>query len=177
MVLAKSKSKQTPISNHFPIGLFTISYQPFFPRGSERKIRDENGKLIYNLENSTITQNYIYTKDEINNVIQTAIEKGYKKVRKNELTIDLPRLCPICHRLGSPSKSRPRFRIKDKMLDDIEKKKLSQKYLLKYSHSTSPEKCHVGFIDISKQGIQITLNKKLPLNALLYSGRIGTYSI
>ncbi|MBI4131022.1 MAG: hypothetical protein HY476_00845 [Nitrosarchaeum sp.] len=175
--MAKSKSKQTPVSNHLPIGLFTISYQPFFPRGSKRKIRDENGKLIHNLENSTITTNHIYTKDELDNVIQTAKEKGYKKVRKNELTIDLPRLCPICHRLGSPSKSRPRFRIKDKMLDDIEKNKLSQKYLLKYSHSTSPEKCHIGFIDISKQDIKITLNKKLPINALTYSARIGTYPL
>lgn len=175
--MVKSESKQTPISNHFHIGLFTISYQPFFPRGSKRKLRDENGKLIYNLENSRITKNYIYTKDEIENVMQTAKEKGYKKVRKNELTIDLPRLCPTCHRLGSPSKYRPRFRVKDNMLDDIEKNKLSQKYLLKYSHSTSPVTCHVGFIDISKQGILITLSTKILKNTLPYSGRIGTYPL
>ena len=157
-----------------PIGLYQVSYQPFFERGAKRKIRDENGKLIYNAENTRITRQYVYTKDEIENVMQTANEKGYKKARKEELTIPLPRECPLCHRLGSPAKYKTRFRVKDKMLDDIEKNKLSQKYLLKYSHSTSPEKCHIGFIEISKQGIKITLNKKLPINALSFSGRFRT---
>lgn len=176
--MAKSKSKQTPVSNHFPIGLFTISYQPFFERGAKRKIRDENGKLIYNAENSRITKNYIYTKDEIENVMQTAKEKGYKKVRKNELTIDLPRMCPVCHRLGSPSKRKDiRFKLKDRLLDDIEKNKQNQNYVLKYTHSESPETCHAGYLAISKHGIQITLNKKLPYNALAYSARVGTYPL
>lgn len=176
--MAKSKSKQTPISNHFPIGLFTISYQPFFPRGAKRKLRDENGKLIYNLENSRIKTGHIFSEDEIDNVVKSLKEQGYKKIKKEELTINLPRICPVCHRLGSPSKRKDtRFKLKDKILDDIEKKKQNQKYVLKYTHSESPETCHIGYIDFSKKDVQIKLNKKLPIHALTYSARIGIYPL
>ena len=176
--MAKSKSKQTPISNHFPIGFFTISYQPFFPRGAKRKLRDENGKLIYNLENSRITTGHIFSEYDVDNAIKYLNEQGYKKIKKNELTIDLPRKCPVCGELGSPSKRKDtRFKLKDQLLDDIEKNKQNQNYILKYTHSKSPETCHVGYIDFSKNGIQIKLNKKILKNTLPYSGRIGTYPL
>lgn len=176
--MAKSKSKQTPVSNHFPIGLFTVSYQPFFPRGAKRKLRDENGKLLYNLENSRIKTGRTFSEDEIDDVIKLLKEQGFKKIKKEELTIDLPRICPLCHRPGSPSKRKDiRFRLKDKTLDDIEKKKKNQKFVLKYTHSKSPETCHIAYIDLSKKGTPITLNKKLPINALFYSARVGTYPL
>lgn len=162
--MAESKSKQTPISNHFPTGFYTISYEAFTVRGFK------------NLKGMTprITPNKIFTKNEIDESIQQLKKQGYKKVRKRELTNDLPRKCPRCHRNGSPSIGigKKTYTLKENRMSDEEKTKLVINKL-KYTHTTSPTTCHIGYVN----GNQITLNMKLPIDALGYHRRIGVYPL
>lgn len=178
--LAKSKSHQTPVSNHFPIGLFTISHQPIFPRGAKTEIRDNKGKLLYNMKTmSSITHGKIFSKDEIDIVVESLKKQGYKRVKKNELTIDLPRRCPRCNFNGSPKivKTRKRYTPKHDTLSDEEKSNLF--YIkLHYGHSTTkPETCIIGDIVVSPKNIQIKLMDKLPIDALGYARRVGEYPL
>lgn len=176
--LAKSKSHQTPISNHFPIGLYLVSYQPIFPRGAKTEIRDENGKLVYNMKTmSSITPGKIFSKDEIDNVVKSLTEQGYKRVKKKEMTIDLPRACPRCHNIGSPkiAKMKKRYTPRHDKLSDEEKSKLYYTKL-HYGHSTTkPETCLIGDILASSKGIEIKLMNKLEVGCLGYRNRVGEY--
>jgi len=178
--LAISKSHQTPVSNHFPIGLFTVSCQPIFPRGAKTELRDEQGKLLYNMKTKSKTNlSRVFSKDEIDNVVELLKERGFKRVKKKELTIDLPRICPRCNNRGSPKivKMKKRYTPKHDKLSDEEKSKLFYTKL-HYGHSTTkPETCLIGDILVSTKGIEIHLMKKLPIDSLGYRRRIGTYSL
>ncbi len=173
--MAKSQSIQTPCSNHYPIKYYRISYEAESVEG----FKNDKGITVRSSDNR------FYAEDIVDEVIKDRNENGFKKIKKEPLRIDLPRKCPKCGNVGSPSinKVKQTYALKQNTMSDEEKTKLETNRLF-YHHSKSPETCFVGFVNISKNGIEIKLNSKLPherfstpIDALGYHRRVGVYPL
>lgn len=159
MVGRKSKSVQTPVSNLLPIEWFTIEYQPDVSWIKDKTVRKNT--MMTRLRQGR------YHSSVIEEVIQFYKNQKLRYVKVIPLTNDLPPFCPSCKMKGTPDITEDtRFEVKTK------------KFNLIYNHSFGKSPCYIGRVDKSNPyGYVYKLKKGLPLNALLYSGRIGTYPL
>jgi hypothetical protein len=174
--LAKSKSHQTPISNQFPLGLYHITVQ-LGSQDSKIKSQEQHDSVFGSLETTRMNVPGVYTESQTKEIIKKLKRKGYKKIKKEEVTHEFNRMCPSCHRNGSPGivKWMKRYTIKENTMSDQEKTHLITTRLV-YHHSKSPETCLVGNIEISKKRIEIKLKKGLSADALSLRSRIRDYN-
>lgn len=162
--MAKSQSIQTHLSNHYPTKYYRITYETPSPKDFK------NVKGI----TARTTHNRFFAEDVVDEFIKEAKEHGWKKIKKEMLRADFPRKCPKCGDFGSPSivKGKKTYAITQTKMSDEEKAKLVTNRLI-YHHSKSPETCFIGYVNISRNGIEIKLQKNLTINALGYSKRIS----
>ena len=182
---AKTKSLQTQISNHLPIPYFTVNYRPFWVRGAKHLIqRDENGKITFNSKKTRISQgtispgkllDKINEKKFLDEAKQQREKLGYKDVKFKKQSIDLPRKCPSCNHLGSPSLVKWKEQYRSNRNKNYQEPITNETTRLIYNHSkTKPKTCLIGKVTLSNP-ITIHLKKGLPVGILGYSSRIGTF--
>ena len=152
-----NKSIQTPVSNLLPVEWFTIEHQPDVSWIKDKAVR-KNTMMIRQ-------KNGVYHSSVINEVVQFYRNQKLRHVKPIPLANDLPLFCPSCKRKGTPD-------ITEDRRADLKTKKFN----LIYSHPTGKRSCYICRVDKSNpSGYVYKLKKGLPFNALLYSGRIGTY--
>ena len=159
MVGRKSKSIQTPVSNLLPTEWFTIEHQPDVSWIKDKTVK-KNTMMIRQ-------RHGIHHSSVIKEVIQFYKNQKLRYVKAIPLTNDLPLFCPSCKQKGNPE-----------ITEDTRTELKTKKFNLIYNHQSGKSSCYIGRVDKSNQYLYVyKLKKGLPLNALLYSGRIGTYSI
>ena len=109
----------------------------------ELKISDKT-EIIQNYESTFYSPPIFVDKDTEKKLIQKLeIENRVKGIKFQEQRIDLPKQCPSCERIGTPSFIRDR------------RKEVKQKRIrLIYNHSTKPKSCLIG------EFTKIYINKK-----------------
>jgi len=156
-------SRQTAISNFMPVPVFHISYSPIFVRGAKREIR-ENGKLLYSSRQMRIRIGSSLDEKNSKRAVQRLEELGYKNVKAEKSFIDLPRKCPSCQKIGSPSM------VSDKRYKVHEYDKPNNTTILRYNH---PDKktCYIGKLTFSKI-IKLTVKDKIKKDTFSLRNRI-----
>jgi len=56
----KPKSKNVGLMQVVKLPFCQITYQPFFPKGAKREIRDKDGKLLYHARQMRMSINHFY---------------------------------------------------------------------------------------------------------------------
>ena len=159
MVGRKSKSTQTPVSNLLPIEWFTIEHQPDVSWIKDKTVR----------KNTMMTRQRKgrYHSSVIEEVIQFYKNQKLRYVKAIPLTNDLPPFCPSCKWKGTPG-----------IIEDTRTELKTKKFNLIYNHSSGKRSCYIGRVDKTNPSRYVyKLKKGLPINALLYSGRFGTYPL
>lgn len=149
----KKIAHEAPFRYYLPTPYYTFSHQPFFEKGAKTKITDENGKVVFDAKTqSSIHKPYLIHEDDLEKVKQDLENKGYKRIKFRNRSVDLPPLCPSCERIGSPTYSKEnRFEMKRKPVRII------------YNHSQKepPKTCLYAEIDFKNR--KIKLKKELPI--------------
>jgi len=102
--LPRPRTKSTDVFGAYHIvklPVYLINARPNFVRGAKRKIYDENGRVVFNGDNSTITLGFSLEK-YLNEEIIRYSRLGHKKIKTRQMTAQLPILCPICDQRGNP---------------------------------------------------------------------------
>lgn len=154
----KTKSKYLGLRQNVLLPIYHISYQPFFPRGSKKEIRDENGNLEFNGLRSRIHTNTFYyqgenkinhiplfvLEDEIDITIKNLHNNGVKATTINQQSISLPTICPSCEHTGSATTA-------------LDKRYKTENHFVRiwFNHSkTKPKRCFVATFDAKNGGMK-----------------------
>ena len=138
--------------------IYHISYQPFFPRGSKKEIRDKNGKLVFNGRSSRIHRNTFYyqgenginfiplsvLEDDVDKTVKNLHNNGVKATTTTQHSTLLPTICPGCDHTGSATAT-------------LDKRYETENRFIRfwYNHSiTEPKRCFVATMDAKNGGIK-----------------------
>jgi len=168
----KPKSKNVGLMQVVKLPFCHITYQPFFPKGAKREIRDKDGKLLYHARQMRMSTSHFYysyegkpqkiplfvQKKDLEITLKNLIKNGCKKPKAEPMTQWLPRTCPSCDNEGSIVWNE----------DKRDYKKDSPKIRFWFNHSkTKPKRCFLGTWDYAVN--QIRLKKGIDIRKMFVS--------